>query len=183
MLGSNAYAGNNGNAVDDVRLYARALSPDEIDELIHNPFAAFPRRQVLYFTTASADPRYARPTSDISAGDWLPSTGDDLYAMVDETSYSDTDYISTTSESTCELGLNAVTDPATSSGQVLRYRAKSDYGNTLVATLKQGTTTIATRTHTSVPATWTDYTMTLSGAECDAITDYAALRVTLEAQQ
>jgi len=34
------------------------------------------------------------PVSDVAAGSWLPSSGSDLYAMVDETAYSDTDYIS-----------------------------------------------------------------------------------------
>lgn len=131
---------------------------------------------------APATGTIARPTSDITDGAWLPSTGSDLYAVVDETTANDTDYIYTSSASTCEMALSAVTDPASSSGQVVRYRAKSDYGNDLVATLKQGGTTIATRTHTSVPATWTDYTMTLTSGECDAITDYGALRVSLEAQ-
>jgi hypothetical protein len=126
--------------------------------------------------------RYARPTSDLSAGGWTPSTGSDLYAMLDEETASDTDYIETTTASTCEVALNAVTDPATSSGQVITIRAQSANGNDLVATLKQGATTIATRTFTSLGASWADYTITLSGAECDAITDYANLSVTLEAQ-
>lgn len=131
---------------------------------------------------SSADPRYARPASDVSAGAWTPSSGSDLYAMLDEETASDTDYIETTTASTCEIALNSVTDPATSSGQVITIRAQSAYGNDLVATLKQGATTIATRTFTSLGASWADYTITLSSGECDAITDYADLSVTLEAQ-
>jgi hypothetical protein len=125
--------------------------------------------------------RYARPASDLSAGTWTPSTGTDLYAMLDETTASDTDYIETASASTCQIALNSVTDPGTSSGQVVTIRAQSANGNDLVATLKQGATTIATRTFTSLGASWADYDITLSGAECDAITDYSALSVTLEA--
>jgi hypothetical protein len=126
--------------------------------------------------------RYGRPSSDLSAGAWTPSTGSDLYAMLDEETANDTDYIETTTASTCEVALNAVTDPATSSGQVVTVRAQSANGNDLVATLMQGATTIATRTFTSLGASWADYTITLTGGECDAITDYADLSVTLEAQ-
>jgi hypothetical protein len=133
-------------------------------------------------TLSGAVLRFARPSSDLSAGAWTPSTASDLYAMLDETTASDTDYIETTTASTCEVALNAVTDPATSSGQVVTIRAQSANGNDLVATLKQGATTIATRTFTSLGASLADYTITLTGAECDAITDYADLSVTLEAQ-
>jgi hypothetical protein len=130
-----------------------------------------------------ADPetRYARPSSDITDGAWTPSTGADLYAMLDEETASDTDYILTAASSTCQIGLSAVTDPATSSGQVLMYRAQSSTGNTLIARLKQGATTIASATHTNVPATWTDYMLTQTAGECDAITNYSDLRIELEA--
>lgn len=136
----------------------------------------------FYALDAGIPPRFARPTSDLVVGAWTPSTGADLFAMLDEETASDTDTISTSSVSTCQLGLSAVTDPATSTGQVVTVRAKSDFGNTLVVTLKQGGTTIATRTFASLGASWADYQITLTGAECDAITDYAALSVTLEAQ-
>jgi hypothetical protein len=126
--------------------------------------------------------RYARPDADITDGAWLPSTGSDLYSMLDEVTYDDTDYIYTASASTCEIRLSDPTDPGTSNGQILRYRAKSEDTSTLVAKLMQGSTTIATRTHTSVPGTWTEYTMTLTSGECDAITDYTDLRVKLEAE-
>ena len=129
----------------------------------------------------SVDPRYARPSSDISTGAWTPSTGSTLYNCIDESTYSDADYILTSSASTCEIGLWPVQDPYTSSGQVLRFRAQSTSGSTLVATLKQGATTIATRTYTGVASSWTDYTMTLTSGECDSITDYSALSVTLAA--
>jgi hypothetical protein len=83
--------------------------------------------------------RYGRPTADLSAGAWTPSIGSDLYAMLDEETASDApDYITTsTAYDPCELALSAVTDPATSSGQVITIRAKSSAGSTLVATLKQ----------------------------------------------
>jgi len=80
------------------------------------------------------------------------------------------------------VALNAVTDPGTSSGQVITIRAQSAYGNDLIATLKQGSTTIATRTFSSLGTGWADYTITLTSGECDSITDYANLNITLEAQ-
>jgi hypothetical protein len=125
--------------------------------------------------------RYARPEADISQGAWTPSTGSDLYAMVDEDVPSDTDYISAATPTTCQLRLQPVIDPQTSSGQVVRYRARSSTGSTLIARLKQGSTTIATATHTGVAASFTEYSMTLTAGECDAITDYTDLRVELEA--
>jgi hypothetical protein len=106
-----------------------------------------------------------------------------LYSLVDEPVADDADYISATEPATCDLALSAVTDPGTSSGQVLTIRAKSDNGNTLVATLKQDTTTIATRTITGLTSSYEDYPITLTSGECDAITDYSSLHVQLEADE
>jgi hypothetical protein len=89
------------------------------------------------FGTQPDDPRYGRPVSDTTVGGWSPSEGTDLYAMVDESAVSDADYVTTSTASTCELALTPVTDPATSTGQVVTIRAKSVAGSTLVATLKQ----------------------------------------------
>jgi hypothetical protein len=102
--------------------------------------------------------------------------------MLDEVVASDTDYITTASASTCEVALNAVTDPVASSGQVIIIRAQSAHGSDLVATLKQGAMTIATRTFTSLGTSWADYIITLTSTECDAITDYSALSISLEAK-
>jgi hypothetical protein len=125
--------------------------------------------------------RYARPEADISQGAWTPSTGSDLYAMVDEDPASDTDYISAASATTCQMRLQPVIDPQTSSGQIVKFRARSSTGSTLIARLKQGSTTIATMTQSGVASGWTEYDLVLSSAECNAITDYTDLRVELEA--
>lgn len=37
--------------------------------------------------------QFSRPTADVAAGTWTPSSGSDLYVMLDETSASDADYI------------------------------------------------------------------------------------------
>ena len=122
----------------------------------------------------------AKPSSDVLAGAWLPSVGSTLYGAIDEVSADASDYIYTSSASTCSLGLSPAVDPLTSTGQVVRYQAWSPLGNGLTVRLKQGTTTIASWTHAVLPLTPTIWSQPLSAAECDAITDYTALRLDLE---
>jgi hypothetical protein len=81
-------------------------------------------------------PRYARPASDIGAGNWLPSSGADLYAMLDEATPDDSDYIYTTTAGACEIALGAVEDPETSSGQAVRYQVWSIDGAGVTVRLK-----------------------------------------------
>lgn len=117
------------------------------------------------------------PVSDVSAGSWTPSSGTDLYAMLDETAASDTDYIAATSATTCTLALASGSDPASSTGHILRYRLPPGSGTVSVA-LKQGTTTIASwGPHTLIGTTAQTFAQTLTGGEADSITDYSALRV------
>lgn len=120
----------------------------------------------------------ARPMIDTVAGGWLPNTGSSLYATLDEVTANDADYIYATAATTCKMALNPVVDPLTSSGQVVSYRAWATTGGVIVS-LKQGTATIATWTHTTLPASPTTYHQPLSAAECDAITDYSALTIEL----
>lgn len=124
----------------------------------------------------AVDPRYARPDTDLSAGAWLPSSGIDLYAMLDEATANASDYIYTNAPGACEIALGAVDDPETSSGQVVRYQTWSDSGSGLTVRLKQGATVIASWSHASLPATPTIYAQTLTTDQCNAITDYADLR-------
>lgn len=123
---------------------------------------------------SSAVVQLIRPASDISSGAWSPSSGSDLFAMLDEVVASDADFITTTSASTAEVKLSTAGDPAVSTGHVIRYRAKGT--GTLTVRLIQGTTTIATHVP-SITTSFQNYTFTLSGAEADAITDYSDLRL------
>ena len=75
--------------------------------------------------------QFARPNEDeVNSGGtdaWAATSGSDLYAMIDETSFSDSDYISTSdsgSTATYKVHLSSVTDPVSSSGHILRYRLK-----------------------------------------------------------
>ena len=125
-------------------------------------------------------PQLAAPSADVSAGGWTASTGSDLYAMLDEAAADDGDYISTTAASTCEVALGSLSDPASSTGHVVRYRISATSGGITVR-LRQGTTTIASWTHDPAPASLTTYEQTLSGGEADSITDYTALKLQFEA--
>jgi hypothetical protein len=126
--------------------------------------------------------QYARPDADISNTGWVQSTGSTLYECLDEVSYSDADYITsdTVSES-CMLRLSDVTDPASSTGHVIRLRATATGTATaekLTYRLYQGGTLIGGVTGASIARnTYNEYTYTLLAAEADAITDYTDLRL------
>jgi hypothetical protein len=126
--------------------------------------------------------RYARPDADVSDGDWLPSTPGDLYAMLDEETASDTDYIYTETASTCVIRLSDVADPGTSTGHVIRFKVPSGFTpqGSLRVVLKQGATEIA-EAHNGTVTAGTLYEYTLTGTQADAITDYTDLTVTLAA--
>jgi hypothetical protein len=122
----------------------------------------------------------ADPASDISDGAWVASdSSGNLYDMLDDVS--DADYIYTMSNSTCEVEIGDLFDPATSEGHVVGYRISGNGSANLTVTLKQGASTIASWTHTPAPTSPTSYERTLSGAEADAITDYSDLRISFQA--
>jgi hypothetical protein len=132
--------------------------------------------------------QYARPDADVSAGNWGPSTGSDLYAVIDEAVTDDSDYISVTdsdgSAETCQVELGGVTDPVSDSGHIITVRASEDSSSSVVAlviTLKQGATTIATYTESSITGSATNYPHTLTTGEADSITNYSALSLVFAA--
>jgi hypothetical protein len=123
-------------------------------------------------------PTIGRPTSDTSNTGWTASTGSDLYAMLDEVTPSDTDYISSNAiGQVCKMALNATDYPGTAS-QVLKYRASSSTGNSVIVRLKEGATTIRAETQ-ALTATDTEYSITLTSGEIAAITS-GSLSVELE---
>mgnify|MGYP000844809333 CR=1 FL=1 len=127
-----------------------------------------------------APPQRLAPVSDVFGGSWAPSTGSDLYAMLDETAYSDADYIVATSPSTCTLSLAAGSDPGVSTEHILHYRLLAGSGRVFVV-LKQGATTIASWGPHTLTGVAQDFAQTLTGGQADSITDYSALRVDLTA--
>jgi hypothetical protein len=139
--------------------------------------------------------QFARPDADTTIGNYTTQAGgtSSLFATIDEVSASDADYVRSPTDPVNEAyvcRLSDVTDPLSSTGHVLRVRAGTDQatgGNqiNLTAQLRQGYvseasqgTLIATLSQTNITAGgFTTYSVTLSGAEADAITDYTALFV------
>jgi hypothetical protein len=127
--------------------------------------------------------QYARPGSDITTTNWTRSSGTAAYyTYIDETSYDDADYVQTqTQDSGLEVKLGSATDPASGSGHVVRFRtyvAGSGGGEKHTVLLLQGSTTIATLVNAAgVARGYVDFSITLSTAQADAITDYSDLRL------
>lgn len=130
--------------------------------------------------TVGAATQLLAPSADLSAGGWTPSSGSDLYAMLDETTASDADYIVSSTASSCEISIAVGSDPAVSTGHILRYRLLSGSGSIAVA-LKQGSTTIASWGPHTLTGSAQDFAQTLSGGQADSITDYSDLRVVFTA--
>lgn len=105
----------------------------------------------------------ARPSADVSAGTWVPSTGVDLYAMIDETAADAADYISTATPGECQMTLSDTAFPG-SATQTVSFQAHSTTSATLTVTLKQGATVIATWSQALTP-TATIYSRQLSAGE------------------
>ena len=120
--------------------------------------------------------QFARPDADTSVGNWTASSGSDRYAMIDESSASDSDYITVTddmsgSAEAITLSLSSVTDPEdhTSTSVVVRANADSFSGSvTLNVTLKDGSSTIKSENFT--PGTsFGNHTMSLSTTQAGDI--------------
>lgn len=121
-----------------------------------------------------------RPNADTTVGAWTASSGSDLYAMVDETTASDSDYITTSSTTTGKLKVENSTDPGSDNYHSVKIRARST-GGTLTVSLIQGhpSETVIKSWTPTLTSSFADYTLTMSSGEASAITDYASLYVKL----
>lgn len=135
--------------------------------------------------------QFARPDADIVEDGWTEDDGGttDIFDQIDESIADDNDYIMTGLTPTSDVyvcSLSTVEDPQSSSGHVVRYRYGKDAANgdqiDITVQLRQGYvnegtpgTLIAAATHTNAGAFPQAGSITLSGAEADAITDYADL--------
>lgn len=167
-----------GQGIEWAYFWSRDLTPAEVARNRRDPWCIFAGVDESRWLGEVSAPQIIRPSSDVSAGLWLPSSGTDLFAMIDETPASDADYIYTLNAgAVCTIALQTATDPAVSAGHVVRYRLRGDGTSGVEVALMQNTTVIATWTHDPAPASFTDYAQTLSGAQADAITDYSQLRL------
>lgn len=138
-------------------------------------------------------PQFARPDADALVGNYTTQAGGNtnLFATIDEASADDGDFVRSPQSPVNEVyvaRLSDITDPVSSSGHVIRARVSTDVasgGETLdfLMELRQGYvnegsqgTLIASKSQNGLSGTsWVDVSLTLSGAEADAITDYSAL--------
>jgi hypothetical protein len=163
----------------------RSLDDSGIARSLHEAPYQFLRthtKRTYFFPSAGGTPQTLRPISDVSAGSWTPSSGSDLYAMLDETTPSDTDYIQSAtfpSNDVCEVKLATGTDPGVNTGHTVSYRIKGTMAaQNLTIQLRQGAGTLIKQwAHTNVPTTETTHEQTLSEGEAGNITDYSDLRL------
>jgi len=144
--------------------------------------------------------QFGRPSIDTYIGGYKDQADGvtNIWGSIDETSYSDTDYIKSAlapSNAPYVCKLTAVEDPVSSSGHVVRYRYSKDAagGATIGLTVElrqgyvdEGTpgTLIATSgAIAGISESWTSGSFNLSGGEADAITNYANLYLRFVANQ
>lgn len=125
----------------------------------------------------------AKPDSDVSAGLWEPIGGETtLFEAVNGAT--DSDYIEALDgeNTTCELGLGSLTDPAVSTGHILRVRLQgtgSGGPERLMIQLFEGATQRAASPNLTSRGAWDTQTYTLTAGEADSITDYTNLSIKL----
>ena len=133
--------------------------------------------------------QFARPDGDISTGSWTDEgtsfNDGSLWTSIEETSEdSDTSYIlDAAANTTSEVSLTNVTDPAVGTGHILRAWMRSSGSGgpeRLVLALFEGATQRATSGNLSNRSgTYGEVTYTLTAGEADAITAYTDLRIRL----
>ena len=125
--------------------------------------------------------QFGRPVLDIVTNSWTASSGSALYDMLDEASFSDTDYIQRNAVAYCEVSLTtSLSDPQSSLSHYVRYRlgrSRTDRTLTIVVRLMQNITEIASWTHTDPELAFAAFEQTLSAGQADSITDYGDLRL------
>lgn len=143
--------------------------------------------------------QFGRPSTDTTRDNWEEDDGTttDIFDQIDESAADDNDYVRTVLTPTSDVyvtKLTTVEDPLVSTGHVVRYRYRKDASGgaqiDITVQLRQGYTNegspgtlIAAATHTNVSDTITAGSITLSGAEADAITNYADLFLRFVANQ
>ena len=118
---------------------------------------------------------YARPSSDITK-QWTPSSGTDHFAMIDEVTASDADYISATAAGqTTEVKLQSMTAPQPGTSVAIGYRVQGISGSAgVTVSMVQGTTVIATDTTRTANG---DYVLTVASGTWASVTDWTDIRL------
>ena len=140
-------------------------------------------------------PTFVRPDGDQTVGNWTPtpSSPTTLWDKIDETPFSDTDFVQSENDPSndiMEVTLENQTTPPSTTGLVVRYRlARNQSGGgqpgtlDVIVGLYQDTTLIATATHSNIGLGFAGFSFTLSVPEADNITDYDDLRIRFDANK
>jgi hypothetical protein len=119
--------------------------------------------------------------ADTSVGAWTASSGSDRYAMIDESTPSNTDFITVSSSSVCVLKVQPTSTPPTRTSHTVPYRCDATAGQLKVSLVEGHPSGTVRKTETRTPAgSPTDYVMTLTSGEAAAITDYSNLYLHFE---
>lgn len=129
--------------------------------------------------------QYARPDGASALGDTCSDVNLGTFADIDEVSPNDSDFTQCFTNvagdfafSLRQYTLSPVTDPAVSTGHIVRYRCNSVGGDSPVIVLLNGTSTqLAPFVPTCDGGT---QSYTLSAAEANSITDYTNLELRFE---
>jgi hypothetical protein len=123
-------------------------------------------------------PQMLYPVGDIEKDSWIPSTGVDLYQMLQKDN--DLSYI-TSGSSPTELELSNAIDPSYHSMHVIRYRRKktSQGPASIVFRLMQGSTVIASWDDIDSTEDFSYGEYMLSDTEASAISNYDNLSVSM----
>jgi len=118
---------------------------------------------------------YARPASDITT-QWTPSTGTSHYALINEVTPDDANYIYATAPSqTDEVKLGPMTTPNAGTSVNINYRVQGIVAGASVTTsLYCNTTLIKADTARTTNGT---YTMTVTSAEWASVADWTNMRI------
>ena len=120
---------------------------------------------------------YSRPSSDVTT-QWTPSTGTAHFALIDETTANDTDYIyATAAGQTDEVRLASMTAPQAGTDLLINYKVTGIVGSaTVTMSLRQGSggTLIATDTAKNTDNT---YQLVVPAATWASVTDWTDLRL------
>jgi hypothetical protein len=138
-------------------------------------------------------PQFGRPDATTTNDGLFTDQGGgsvNLHLVVDEVTADDADFIrsvATPTSDTIVFSLSDVTDPVSSTGHIIRMRTSTDLAaqeaidftqelrQGYVSEASQGTLIASQQRLGVTSATWTTSAYTLSGAEADAITNYADL--------
>ena len=159
----------NGSGLEFLTAFAAqgAWPADKVRSWTNNPWQLFAPSKITVL-----------PQSDTYTTQWTPSSGTDHYALIDETTANDADYISATAAGqTDEVRLASMTAPQASTDLLINYRVQGIVGSaTVTMSLRQGSggTLIATDTAKNTDNT---YQLVVPAATWASVTDWTDLRL------